>query len=401
MAERVYLHIGAPKSGTTFLQTMLWSNKDLLRQSGVLLPGEKRTLHNSVAAWARSEFPSRAKGRDWALLCREIEAWPGDALVSCEWFTMVPDELLGRLIDGLQPAEVHIVFTARSHTRTVPAAWQERLKLGDSVDLADMLASLEAGDDERWSWATLDPSRVLPRWGKHVPHDRIHLVTVPPSGTPSSVLWTRFAHACEIPETQLRLDKAFANESLTAESARLMQLVGPQMLDEVGGAGFDKYRWIRNYFCHTLLAQETGHKIRLLPEELEILAAHTDRAIATLEEGGFDVVGDLTDLRDTPDQSTALRPSDVGDDALLALAAKVLPPMLGRLRAEYDRPGQRRGPAGSSGPTSATRQGAGARAASSPAPLGAMHHRLRSQIGARLPLRVRRWVKRAIHRYRT
>lgn len=385
MAERVYLHIGAPKSGTTFLQTMLWSNKALLQQAGVLLPGQKRAMHNSMAAWARSESPSAAKRRDWAQLRREIDAWPGTVLVSCEWFTMVPDELLARLVDGLRPAEVHIVYTARSHTRTLPAAWQERLKLGDSIDLADMLASLEAGDDERWSWATLDPARVLPRWGEHIPHERIHVVTVPPSGTPASVLWTRFAQACGMPEMQLSLDKAFANESLTAEAARLMQLLGPRMLDEIGGEGYDKYRWIRNYFCHTLLAREPGHKIRLLPEELEALAAHTDRAISTLEEGGFDVVGDLTDLRDTPDQSGAVRPSEVNEQILLDLASNVIPPLLGRLRKEYERADRER---------SRARRDAGGPGQLGPTHVATLYQRARSHV----PPRARTWAKRALSR---
>lgn len=397
MAERVYLHIGAPKSGTTFLQTMLWSNKELLRRSGVLLPGEKRTLHNSVAAWARSESPSRAKNGDWARARREIADWPGDALISCEWFTMVPDHLIGRLIDGLQPSEVHVVFTARSYARTVPAAWQERLKLGDAIDLDDMIGSLEAGDDERWSWATLDPARVLSRWGEHVPDERIHLVTVPPSGTPSSVLWTRMAQACRLPEEGLSLDGTFANESLTAEAARLMQLVGPQMLDEVGAVGYDKYRWIRNYFCHTLLAKQPGHKIKLLPHELEAVAAHADRAIAALEACDYDVVGDLADLRDAPDQSSALRPSDVGDEVLLALAARVLPTLLGRLRAEHDRAGERREATTSAG---SSRQRGHERSAPRTSTAPELRQRLRSEIGARVPVGVRRWATRAVRRSR-
>ncbi|NYF97990.1 hypothetical protein [Janibacter cremeus] len=386
MAERVYLHIGAPKSGTTFLQTTVWSNKPLLQQAGVLLPGPTRRTHIAMAAWARTDSPSPAQHRGWTQLRSEIAAWPGNALVSCEWFTMVPDALIARLIEGLQPAEVHVVFTARSAARTLPAAWQERLKLGDSIDLADMLESMETADNERWNWATLDPSRVLPRWGKHVPHDRIHLVTLPPSGTPSSVLWTRFAQACEIPETELTQNKAFANESLTAEAARLMQLIGPQLLEEVGSDGYDKYRWIRNYLSHNLLAREAGHKIRLLPDELAALEVHTDGAIATLEAGGFDVVGDLADLRDTPDQSHAVRPSEVSDQALLALTSAVLPPVLGRLRAEYDRANRERSRAN--------------RAEESPDPstLDTVRRRVRSGISSRLPVRARTWIRTAISR---
>ena len=35
----IYLHIGAPKTGTTYLQDMLWANKDVLERAGVLVPG--------------------------------------------------------------------------------------------------------------------------------------------------------------------------------------------------------------------------------------------------------------------------------------------------------------------------------------------------------------------------
>lgn len=386
MAERVYLHIGAPKSGTTFLQTMVWENKPLLREAGVLLPGSTRRTHIAMATWARTDYPSPAQHRVWTQLRDEIAGWPGTALVSCEWFTMVSDRLIARLVEGLQPAEVHVVFTARSPARTLPAAWQERLKLGDSVDLSDMLESLEAADNERWNWATLDPSRILPRWAKHIPQDRIHLVTLPPSGTASSVLWTRFAQACDIPVTELTQSKAFANESLTAEAARLMQLIGPQLLEEIGSEGYDKYRWIRNYLSHTLLARQDGHKIRLLPEELAALEEHTDRAIATLEAGGFDVVGDLTDLRDTPDQSGAVRPSEVSDQTLLALTSAVIPPILGRLRVEYDRANRERSRANR------------AEGSTRPTTPDTVRRRLRSGISSRLPDRARTWIRAAISR---
>ena len=39
MAERVYLHVGLPKTATTYLQTILWANRDALEGQGVRLPG--------------------------------------------------------------------------------------------------------------------------------------------------------------------------------------------------------------------------------------------------------------------------------------------------------------------------------------------------------------------------
>lgn len=386
MAQCVYLHIGAPKSGTTFLQTVLWKNKDILRDVGFLVPGDNKAVHNKAAAWARATSPGAGRVKDWTDLRSEIDAWPGHAILSCEWFTMVPDELIPRLMQELEGSEIHVVFTARSAARTVPAAWQERLKLGDVIELSDMLSSLEVADNERWNWGTLDPARVLKRWAKHIPRERVHLVTVPPSGSEPSLLWTRFTDACKIPEASFDLDGAFANESLSAEAARLLELMGPALLAEIGEDGFRKYRWVRNYFSHSLLAQIDGHKIALLPQELDVLDKHVDRSIAALEGEGFDVVGDLRDLKEVPDQSRSMRPDDVSNDALVNLASAVIPPMLGRVQTEYERANRERKRANAN--SEETRQLLkGGRARQSF--LKGLATRARTEVGPRLPSRMR------------
>ena len=43
MAERIFLHVGTPKSGTTYLQAVLWQNADALKSEGLLLPGRFKT----------------------------------------------------------------------------------------------------------------------------------------------------------------------------------------------------------------------------------------------------------------------------------------------------------------------------------------------------------------------
>ena len=45
MAERVYLHIGLPKTATTYLQRILWAHEDQMRGEGLLLPGSTRREH--------------------------------------------------------------------------------------------------------------------------------------------------------------------------------------------------------------------------------------------------------------------------------------------------------------------------------------------------------------------
>ena len=38
-SRRIYLHIGEPKTGTSFLQHAMWNNRDQLAAQGVVLPG--------------------------------------------------------------------------------------------------------------------------------------------------------------------------------------------------------------------------------------------------------------------------------------------------------------------------------------------------------------------------
>lgn len=45
MAARVFFHIGLPKTGTSFLQSILWSNREELRRQGMLLPDVERRDH--------------------------------------------------------------------------------------------------------------------------------------------------------------------------------------------------------------------------------------------------------------------------------------------------------------------------------------------------------------------
>ena len=70
MSQRVYLHVGVPKSGTTFLQVSLAENKKSLKEAGVLYPaGHERMFLAAVdvrgahKGWGRTRA-TRAVHRD-------------------------------------------------------------------------------------------------------------------------------------------------------------------------------------------------------------------------------------------------------------------------------------------------------------------------------------------------
>ena len=48
-SSRVFLHIGEPKTGTTFLQDVMWDNRSWLSSRGILLPGFSHQDHSRAS----------------------------------------------------------------------------------------------------------------------------------------------------------------------------------------------------------------------------------------------------------------------------------------------------------------------------------------------------------------
>src|SRR6185503_8548483 len=90
VAERVYLHIGLPKTATTYLQRILWAHEDQMRGEGLLLPGSTRREHLWASRTVRRAWvdngDSESQRTAWDRMLLEMADWPGRALVSHEFF---------------------------------------------------------------------------------------------------------------------------------------------------------------------------------------------------------------------------------------------------------------------------------------------------------------------------
>lgn len=104
---RCFLHIGAPKTGTTLLQQLCWENRKPLLDAGILYPasGARRGGHHDYAFLMDGGYPEWAtpQPRDLAALeadlAEELRRFDGDILLSSEDFYMYPHpgKLLGTL----------------------------------------------------------------------------------------------------------------------------------------------------------------------------------------------------------------------------------------------------------------------------------------------------------------
>ncbi|HET6692803.1 MAG TPA: hypothetical protein VFG97_00745, partial [Pedococcus sp.] len=233
MAERVIFHVGVPKAGTTFVQTIMWHNRDHLRtEQGFLYPGDNRMDHFHASQALR--HPDGASAGAWDRMVGRVRDWPGTAMVSHEFFSMSSPEQAQRAVADLAPAEVTVVVTARDYVRQFPAMWQEFLKIRTDDRLDDYMDKALAREvTGAWSWDTQDLPVILDAWARAVGDDHVHLVTLPPAGAPRNLLWDRWVSVVGVDDARMDTDVSFGNESLGAPQAALLRAISPHLTDRL------------------------------------------------------------------------------------------------------------------------------------------------------------------------
>ncbi len=196
---RVFLHIGCRKSGTTSLQRAFRISVDELAEQGVNLPYPTREEHIRHQVRPVREFlrtgseGARARAEtSVAELAERIRAEPEMThLLTLETLAEWPKEGADILVGGLSEFEVHVVVTARDLFRQIPAEWQQTVKTRSKVAYASYLEALRTSRDGHF-WMVQDVAAVADRWGRGLPPERVHVVTVPPSSAPRELLVERF-----------------------------------------------------------------------------------------------------------------------------------------------------------------------------------------------------------------
>lgn len=331
MARRVFLHIGLPKTGTTYLQSVLWDNHEQLEAGGVLLPGRGHRDH----LWAALDVQGRkdlarrhpdAPGT-WGRLCDELAGTRGDGLVSHEFFCGASRERATQAVSDLAPAEVHVVITARHMVGMRTAGWQEMVKNGGTAGPDETPRS--KGPGSNFSLRTWDLDGVLKRWGEVVPPEQVHVLPVPQQGAPPDRHWLNFAQVVGI-RGDYRLPSDRANTSLGLVQVELLRRVNSHLTDFTSAR--DRGQWIRGYLGEGLLAAQEGTSFGLGAEVVADCRQRSERAVQRIRERGFDVVGDVESLL-VPDPLPLERAwNSVSDAELLEAASQLIADMVSDVR---------------------------------------------------------------------
>jgi hypothetical protein len=346
MATRVFLHVGTPKSGTTFLQSVWWANKPQLREQGLLLPGTGVHEHYWASCHVRGprqmqNVPEAGIGA-WNRLLVAAERFAGDVLISHELFSPAPTERAATALRELDAVadEVHVVLTARDLLRQVPAEWQQRTKHGRQQTFDEFLTMIQTDESVNF-WRVQDIPKVLARWSQGVSEDRVHVVVLPPPGGPRSFLWDRTCDVLGIDGTGMAERAPRANESLglvEIETFRRMNL-------ELAETGIDKAteRVLKDFVAEEVFRSSDPEKI-VVPTDLHPwVISRAEMMVESLKSRSYHVVGDLTDLLPVPGPVAGRRDSDVSDAEVARAAVRALALFVGHeVRTRQTRAAERR-----------------------------------------------------------
>ena len=303
-AHRVFVHVGAPKTGTTYLQDLLWRHREALAGNGVLYPGNRRDVHFRAAlnlrdvAFAGHRDPSLAGA--WDRLAEQARAWQGGtAVLSHELLAAAKEEHALRAVASLEPAQVHVVYTARDLARQIPAMWQESVKNGQTLDFAGYLQRIERpgrrGRAAQIFWRSQDAPAVLERWSAAVPADRIHLITVPPAGAAPTLLWERFCSVVGIDVSRFDANVPRTNTSLGLAQVELVRRLNGALDDTLDWPDYEAV--VKHELAERRLADRPpSPPASLPPRDYDWAVQHSRELVRALAHGPYDIVGSLDEL---------------------------------------------------------------------------------------------------------
>jgi hypothetical protein len=332
----VFLHIGAPKTGTTYLQHVLFNNVDALASRGVLYPyadlGQSFRSAHDFCGTRWFGLPADRFHGEWDQVAERARTWDGPTvIVSSELLAAAPPDRIGSGIELLMPAEVHLVFSARDLARQLVSDWQEQVKHRHTVTLerfVDDLVTLGLDAPKPFGalfWGMHDAAYVLARWSKFVPPERIHIVTVPQRGGPRDALWTRFCSVTGLDPSLYDTTTSRTNRSMGVAETELVRRMN-RGVKKMDSKSYDIL--VRLFLAEKVLGRSS--QLTLPPEHRDWVQARSRVMIDELRSAGYRVEGDLNELLPVVPRTPYVSPTALSDEDLGPAALKAATALLNR-----------------------------------------------------------------------
>jgi len=290
----VLLHIGAMKTGTTYVQNLLKANRKALKEQGWLVPpGPLVTVGVREVMGLTDAGPKAVHGATpkWDKVVRQTTSWEGSgSLVSMEFLSYAGPDRARAVIDSFGADRVHVVLTVRDAAGALPSQWQSYSRNGGEFAWPEFAREITRAGRKRRSAAvrtfhrTQDIPRMLEVWGALVPSSRLTVVTVPGRDSSRDELWNRFCHAAGVDASRTTVDdSAFGNPQLGYGSVELLRRINGAGLKHVRPSA---YRKVVRYVArnHLIPLRDAESRPQLDRETAEFAADLNRRTLDAIRE---------------------------------------------------------------------------------------------------------------------
>jgi hypothetical protein len=359
VAQRLILHIGTQKSGTTYLQRVLAALSPTLRKKGVLYPirlvGKREVYNHEAAAYGllgTEAFPwvprhrAEAQRDSWQALVDKIARWDGTAVVSGEALSVICATDAQRLVESLGTPTTDVIITARDLGRVLPSSWQQHIRNGRSTPFSTYVRQLDArrgtgsradrrarweADPDHTFWRAYAIGSLAQRWSSFA--SSVRVIGVPRAGADSHELWRRFIDATDLseiaPHSPPTVDMVAANIGITEPET--LVLAGLNKAFENGELPEPRRRATRGRIVREafVLREHRGRRVALPAEWTERVRTWAEEDVEELEQTGATLTGERSDLLvdELSTTTEAPDPEAVADaaGAAIALLADLIP----------------------------------------------------------------------------
>ena len=308
MKQKIYLHVGFHKTGTTAIQESLHAHKEELKNLGVVYETNKGKA-NHQEAWALTERYWGWKNRggkktpisEWEKRLKVIKSQKANSILSSEFFSELNDAQLNRMATDLKDFQVEVIFTIRPLDKILASSYQQYLKYGIKASYDEWLHDIFQNTDESkitpTFWKRHRHELVLDRWAKVFGSQNLHLVVVEESEP--DFLYNSFNEILQIPAGTLSgIADSGKNRSLNYSEISLLLAVNRAFPKERNWADYELF--VREGSISHLTNQVglAGLGERLLTpqwaidESLKISSGSTEKILAL----GIRIHGDINQL---------------------------------------------------------------------------------------------------------
>lgn len=303
-----FIHIGAPKCGSTALQSWLDINRATLAAQGVQYVSEG--AHWIAPAKALVGASDRVSGkpvpmREWERLVAAVRKATPDsgstarAIISSEWYAGASDEAVERAARDLDGTRVRVLLFVRPLSSTLVSAWQQALKLGGRQSLHEWLITLfdePTSPTAERAWGKHRYDLIAARWAKRIGADRVSIVVLDPTNPES--LFRTVEEIAGVAPGSASAAPSRTNQSLSPFESDVLLALNQEFYAR-GGTLRGYRQGVLRTFDGYVNSVRTGppEKMRLPQFWEPRVAALNEEIAAGIERVGAQIIGDLTLFR--------------------------------------------------------------------------------------------------------